>query len=577
MKRVTFVLAAAIGCAVSWNASRGLGVRLPGEVALGAQAAGASQLVDWLTDGGDNQRTGWAKNEKILTKQNVGSLKLLWTLETGNQPRALHSLMPVLVIAQLPTAAGVKQVGIVNGISDNLYGFDVETGKLIWQKHWTYVPPAGRGGGGGGQPTPQDPRKLGFLQPGGSSDTPVIGPADAQGRRPVYFVSGDGMFHTLNAATGEDLEPPFMFHTGKGWSLTLDGRTIWMANTYAGISVAAVNLDDPQHKVMTFNAGSGGAWGRRGVTLDSTGTAWTTTGDGVYDPTSDPARYANSVVGVHLVNGEMKLKDYYTPKNWDWLRKRDLDPNNTPTIFNYKGRELIAASGKECRVYLLDPKSAGGADHQTPLYKTPLFCNEEVDFQDMGSWGALSTWEEANGTRWVLAPFWGPVHSQVQGAHHERADPERRGRGSVQGGRGRRTADAHARLGRARHAPGRAGHHRQRRGLRLWQRRGNQAVLAGHRPAVRFLDPGGQGPARDHLRARRLDREGALDERRPDEGLEPLLRHHRRQWPRVPRDLRGNALLLRGQLKGVDPQLTGVVAAKGARPALTSPSPTSSR
>ena len=366
-------------------------------------------LVDWLTDGGDNQRTGWAKNEKILTKQNVGSLKLLWTLETGNQPRALHSLMPVLVVGQLATANGPRQVGIVNGVSDNLYGFDVETGKILWQQHWAYVPPAGRGGGGGGN-APLDPRKLGFLQPGGSSDTPVIGPADAQGRRPVYFVTGDGMLHIVNAATGEDLEPPYMFHTGKGWSLTLDGRTLWMANTYAGISVAAVNLDDPQHKVMTFNAGSGGAWGRRGVTLDSSGTAWTTTGDGVYDPTSDPPRYANSVVGVEIVDGQMKMKDYYTPLNWDWLRKRDLDPNNTPVTFVYKGRELIAASGKECRVYLLDPKSAGGADHQTPLYKTPLFCNEEVDFQDMGSWGALSTWAEPNGTRWVLAPFWGPVH-----------------------------------------------------------------------------------------------------------------------------------------------------------------------
>ena len=54
----------------------------------------------------------------------------------------------------------------------------------------------------------------------------------------------------------------------------------------------------------------------------------------------------------------------------------------------------MAASGKECRAYLLDPKSLGGKDHQTPLFKTPLFCNEEVDFQDAGSWGAVSTWED---------------------------------------------------------------------------------------------------------------------------------------------------------------------------------------
>ena len=151
MKKVTFVTAVALGCGIGLGTGRVVGIALPGEATLRAQSSNASQLVDWLTDGGDNQRTGWARNEKILTKQNVGNLKLLWTLETGNQPRALHSLMPVLVISQLATASGTRQVGIVNGISDNLYAFDVETGKILWQKHWTYDPPVGRGGGGGGE------------------------------------------------------------------------------------------------------------------------------------------------------------------------------------------------------------------------------------------------------------------------------------------------------------------------------------------------------------------------------------------------------------------------------------------
>ena len=393
---------------LAWGTGR------PHLTTVNAQGNGAA-LYDWATDGGDNQRTAWNKQEKTLTKDNVKNLKLLWKLETHNQVRALHSLMPVLVLAQLNTPGGVKQVGFVSGISDNLYAFDTDTGQIIWQKHWDYPEPAGRGGGGGGGQAPnQGPEHLGFLRPGGSSDTPVIGPPDAQGRRPIYFVTGDGMLHMLNAATGEDLQPAFMLHTGKGWSLNLVDNVIWMANTYAGESISAVKLDDPQHKVMSFNAGSGGAWGRRGAVIDSTGTAWTTTGDGVYDPTSDPPRYANSVIGVQIAGDQLKLKDYYTPTNWDWLRKRDLDPNNTPTIFNFKGRELMAASGKECRVYLLDPKSLGGENHQTPLFKTPLFCNEEVDFQDAGSWGALSTWQDPSGTRWVLAPFWGPAHSQAK-------------------------------------------------------------------------------------------------------------------------------------------------------------------
>ena len=375
-------------------------------------------LYDWSTDGGDMQRSGWNKQEKTLTAANIKNLKLLWTIETGNEPRALHALMPVLVVGRLNRPSGPREVAIVNGISDNVYAIDVANGEIVWKKHWDYAEPAGRQGGGGGGGAGgggrgnTDPRRLGFLRPGGSSDTPAIGPADAQGRRPLYFVTGDGMLHTLNAATGEDLEPPYKFQTGKGWALNLVGNLLWMQSTYAGVSVAAVRLDDPTHKVMTYNSGSGGAWGRRGVAIDATGTAWLTTGDGIYNPTSTPPVYGNSVIGVHVVGDELQLKDYFTPRNWDWLRKRDLDPNNTPTIFTWRGRELIAASGKECRVYLIDPQSPGGADHMTPLYQTPLFCNEEVDFQDSGSWGALSNWVDANGTQWVLAPFWGPVHSQ---------------------------------------------------------------------------------------------------------------------------------------------------------------------
>ena len=412
MRKVIAVVAAMACGQMLLDAERAAGTPPPRADRAAAQAGSSAELMDYWTDGADIERSGWIKNEKILTKANVGTLKLKWKLETGNQPRALHSLMPVLVIGQLSTPAGMKQVGIVSGISDNLYAFDVETGKVLWQKHWDYPAPAGRGGGGGA--AQQDPRRLGFLQPGGSSDTPVIGPADGQGRRPVYFVTGDGMLHILNAADGTDLQEPYKFYGGKGWALNLVGNTLWMQTTYAGASIAAVRVDDPKHTVMTWNAGSGGAWGRRGVAVDSTGTAWTTTGDGVYDLTSDPPRYANSVVGVHIDNNTMKLKDYYTPTNWEWLRKRDLDPNNTPTVFKYKGRELVAASGKECRLYLLDPESAGGENHQTPAYKTSLFCNEEVDFQDMGSWGALSSWEDPTGTRWVLAPFWGPVHSEAK-------------------------------------------------------------------------------------------------------------------------------------------------------------------
>ncbi len=377
--------------------------------AVASIVCGTALAADWTTDGGDLQRTGWQKDEKILTKDNVKNLKLLWKLKTDNVTRALFSFTPALILQNVRSGGATKEMVYVLGASDNLYAIEADTGKIAWQKHFTYEAPAGRGGGA----PIQDPAHLNFLGPGGSTDTPVIGPPDAAGRRPIYMTDGGGMLHTLDTANGEDLTAPFKFGNSK-FSLQLVGNTLWAP---IGVGMAATKLDDPTHHVYTTQgmSRSGGLWGLRGAAVDSTGTVWSTTGDGNVDE-SDPNNLiiANSMVGFTIEGDHVKVKDYFTPPNWYWLWKRDLDPNNTATIFNYKGRELLVASGKECRLFLLDPKSPGGADHHTPLFKTPLFCNEEVDFQDQGSWGALSTWEDASGTRWVLAPFWGPTHSQFK-------------------------------------------------------------------------------------------------------------------------------------------------------------------
>ena len=54
--------------------------------------------ADWPTDGGDTARSGWQKNEHLLTKENVKGVHLLWKLNTGEQPRALHTLMAPLLV-----------------------------------------------------------------------------------------------------------------------------------------------------------------------------------------------------------------------------------------------------------------------------------------------------------------------------------------------------------------------------------------------------------------------------------------------------------------------------------------------
>ena len=265
---------------------------------------------------------------------------------------------------------------------------------------------------------------------------------------------------------------PFGYPNGKHYSLNLWNDVIFTTTSQGCAGnpnqMWAVNLKDPSHKVMTFNPKSGGLWGRSGAAIDSTGTAWAPTGDGRYDPANQV--YGNGLIGAHVVGNELKLKDWFEPSNWIWLQKRDLDMQVTPAIFKYKGKELMVTGSKECRVYLLDTKSAGGENHQTPLYRTPMLCNEEVDFQSAGIWGSMASWEDSKGTRWALTPFWGPVASGIQGPDLTWPGKARR-RSRVQSGReGRKTA-VDTGLDVPRHGSGRAAGDCQRRRVRVRQRR----------------------------------------------------------------------------------------------------------
>src|SRR5580704_944002 len=117
---------------------------------------GLALAADWTTDGGDAQRTGWQKDETILTKDNVKNLKLLWKLKTDNVTRALFSFTPALILQNVPVSGAAREMIYIVGASDNLYAIDANTGTVVWNKHFTYEAVAARGGGGGANAN-QDP------------------------------------------------------------------------------------------------------------------------------------------------------------------------------------------------------------------------------------------------------------------------------------------------------------------------------------------------------------------------------------------------------------------------------------
>ena len=252
--------------------------------------------------------------------------------------------------------------------------------------------------------------------PGGLTATPVLD-QPAPGKYIAYAVSWDGRLRTLDVLTGAEIEPPVLFvpPNGKPYALNLFNGVIY-TSTAQGCGGNPNNFyafDLATRKVGNWAPGSGGLWPRTGPTVGKDGTVYAGSGDGDYYP--EQQIYGQALIGVkqNPQTKALELKDWYTPSNAYWLRKRDLDFNVSSPIFDYKGKEYIVSSSKECRIWMLDTSAMGGEDHRTPVYRTPLICNEEVNFT-MGVWGAMATWEEANGTRWVLTPFWGPKHPQFE-------------------------------------------------------------------------------------------------------------------------------------------------------------------
>ena len=391
--RVSGLLLLLLGCLADWSPS---------------PQAQNGKLADWLTDGGDIERTGWQKNEHILSTTSVKNMKLLWKTKLDNEPRQMHNLLPVLIASNVTTASGPKQIVLATGVTDNLYGLDAETGAILWKLHFKseWNPPADGG------------RGAGILCPGGITATPVIGPSDAPGKYIVYAAAWDGTLRRVDLATGTEIKPAskFMPPNGKPYALNLRNNVIYVhtAQGCGGNPNMVYIYDLATDKVGSWGPAGGGMWGRTGGAIDSKGVMYTGTGDGRWDP--ENGVYGNGIIGIKQdpVTKAAKLVDYYGPSNAEWLWKRDLDMQVSCAIFKYKGKELMVDAGKECVMYLMDTDSIGGDDHRTPLHRTPLYCNEEVNFASAGVWGSLATWEDSKGTRWVLSPFWGPKHSKYK-------------------------------------------------------------------------------------------------------------------------------------------------------------------
>ena len=361
-----------------------------------AAASAATPTREWLTWQVDPERTGWARDETTLTKAKAAGLGLLWKAQLDVTPTRINgysTLTDPLVAEGVLTAQGVKTVVFTASAENNVYAMDADSGAVIWKRQFSN--------------TAKAPTATGNC-PNNLNATPVIDKPNSI----LYVLTNEGKLRALGLGDGEDRMTPVEFTEpySRNWSLNLIDGWIYTSTSPgcggATSVITAVDVSKPSHPVARFYPSTGkasGPWGRGGIVRVPTGVI-AQTADGAYDPAS--GRFGNTLVGL---TKDLRLNDSYTPANWDYLNRKDFDLGvASPTVFEFDKWTLVAAAAKEGVIYLLDAKNLGGDNHMTPLYVSPRFGNDALLFGYNGVWGSLSTWVDAQGERWLMAPMMGP-------------------------------------------------------------------------------------------------------------------------------------------------------------------------
>ena len=188
----------------------------------------------------------------------------------------MHALLSPLIVGEIATASGPKEIAIVAGSSDNIYAIDVAAGQILWKQHFEY-PPA------------RTSRRPGdTLCPGGQTATPVIGPPDTAGRRTIYALDGSGALRQLNVADGQEIgrPVPFTWRDGKSYALNLVNNVLYTTTGKAARAIRnqvwAMDLNNVE-LVKTFKR-EARVWGRTGAAIQRRRHVYAPTGDGTYDP-----------------------------------------------------------------------------------------------------------------------------------------------------------------------------------------------------------------------------------------------------------------------------------------------------
>ena len=384
---------------------------------------------EWVTWGYDPERSGWNRAETTLTKSNVKGLRQVWStqLSVPTNLDVLSTVTAPVIAANVAMPGGNKDVMYILGANDVLYAIDAASGAQLWQKAY---------------PNPHKPTKPAtWLCPNTPNATPTIDKA----RGLIFFMASDGLLRGISLADGAEKMKPveFIAPFGRAWSLNLidgivystsgracgevvdktspmyDAARSGLRRVPAGpmLDASAVQAADTRNldnvrvtRFYTSGARPAAPWGRGGLARGPGNSVYLETSNGRYDPAAGD--FSESI--LRLAPQATRLMDSFTPTNYAHNLAKDLSGSASPVVFNFAGKTLVAASQKESVLRILDAERLGGDNHMTPLWASPRLGNDAETGTDPGRgvWGAITTYENPQGRRFLYLPMLGEPSTQ---------------------------------------------------------------------------------------------------------------------------------------------------------------------
>lgn len=354
-----------------------------------------------ITQHNDLKRTGWNQGETQLTQANVagGNFGKIFSRDVDDQ-----IYCQPLIVNQVPIGGGIHNIVIVATVNNSLYAFDADdsaTSTPYWKTSLTFNPGNNNlyrpiknsdmtGACGGNY--------YDFSGNMGIVGTPVIDTSS----HTIYVVSRSvtksspfifvQYLHAIDLYTGTDKTAPVYINavvpgTGEGAStVTFNQQTenqrpalllyqgvvfiCWASHCdwepYHGwiIGYDASTLAQKYVYNASPNGGLAGIWmSGQAPAVDDDGFIYVSTGNGTVGTNGIPNDTVNrgeSLLKLSTASGELKVVDFFTPGDYDYLNQYDLD-YGVDGVLLIPNSHLSLSGSKESYLYLINNTKMGGA------------------------------------------------------------------------------------------------------------------------------------------------------------------------------------------------------------------------